>query len=170
MRVGEAVISEPSSVSPTNVQVFYDPIHYPDMEKIWTDNDLRERMKPFYEKYLDFAKTPEIPILLHQKSEESVAFAVQVDDIVNTKTFHSFWAESILRDQEDLAGRHLEELLAHYAVHLNNIQTSSFEIAEQILESASRTYGNAPRQPNPHIIRKFLEKFQSSELPHTRRE
>ena len=170
MRVGEAVISEPSSVTPINVQIVYDPDYYPDMKRNWSDDDVRERMCPFYEKHPGFAETPSIPILPRKMvDDESVYLAVRVNDIVLTRTFQELWSEAIYLDQQNSSGRHLEELLAFYAIHLSHIQISPIEISEQILELATATYGPPQRQPNLLVIKLFIEKIESHELRQLRR-
>ena len=114
LQTGEAVIAEPSSIVPAKVRVIHDPDYYPEMNRVWTDADVKRRMLDFYAHHPEFAKTPTIPVLRRRMAQEdseqdgdrSVA---QIRDMVQTKAFRNLYEESLAECVENPESTMLEE-------------------------------------------------------------
>ena len=174
LKDGEAIVRGASDSAPFDVQVHYDPDDYPDMLKSWTDAYVRERMRSFYLAHPGFAKTPKIPDLnsrsiLHENSQEEIThLAVQVEDIVQTTTFRDIYLESIAEDETNPLGRKLEDIIAHYAVHLLHLPKPPTELAVMLLETTMIDYGPPLVQPDMDLISQLVaEKLKDPE--HRRR-
>ncbi|MFW9944967.1 MAG: ATP-binding protein, partial [Candidatus Sifarchaeia archaeon] len=84
---GEAVVRSPVDKSPLNLQIIYDPTWIPEMERNWTDDEIKERMRDFYSARPEFAKTPDIPELEPIQvieDREAISLRVQIEDIVRS--------------------------------------------------------------------------------------
>ena len=147
LEVGEVVISDPSNPAPSNVQILNDVDFHPKMMNKWTDEDVRQRMGPFYQSHPGFARRPDIPafhiwtVPNRPPETKPVCLAIRVDEIVQTKSFRGLYLETVALSEEDPSGRHVERFIAHYAVHLPHLGASAKEIAATLLELANVAYG-----------------------------
>ncbi|MFQ5884108.1 MAG: ATP-binding protein [Thermoplasmata archaeon] len=167
LKTGEAVVADPSSIVPNNVQIFYDPDFCPSMKRRWTDDDVRERMRSFYETHPGFAKRPEIPVLRRRKShdleENAVSMAIQLDDVIRTSAFQKVLRETVAETERDSKSEALEELFAHYALHLGHFSGSALDVALIIAELVEAAYGLLPRHPNPRTIQRLISEISPEE-------
>ncbi len=170
LKDGEAIVRGASDTAPFDVQVHYDPDDYPEMFKSWTDAHVRERMREFYAAHPGFAKTPDIPDLVSRPvqredpQEESAYLTIQVEDIVQTTTFRNIYLESITEDEKDPLGRQLEDIIAHYAVHLSHLPSPPTELAVLLLETAMVAYGPPLIQPDMDLLSQLVaEKLEDPE-------
>ncbi|MFQ5911450.1 MAG: hypothetical protein ACE5IJ_12140, partial [Thermoplasmata archaeon] len=174
LKTGEAVIAAPSSIVPYNVQIFYDPDFCPDMKRMWTDDDVRERMRSFYETHPEFAKRPEIPVLRRRKrhdlEESAVSLAIQLDDIIRTSAFEKVFLESVAEAERDSESEALEELFAYYALHLGHLSGSALDVALIMAELVEAAYGPLPRRPNPRTIQQLISDISPEEAMRVRRD
>jgi hypothetical protein len=166
LKDGEAVVREPSSNSPFDVQVIHDPDSYPEMWHDWTDEDVRERMRKFYEEHPSFAKTPDIPVLLSPISDanltdDSVSVTVQVDDIVQTSVFKELYEQAVTEVKEDTSSHALEELIAHYSVYLRHISGHPIGAAHALVELTAVAYGPPSRPPDINLIERLVAEISS---------
>ncbi|MHA2023529.1 MAG: ATP-binding protein, partial [Candidatus Thorarchaeota archaeon] len=156
--VGEIIIRGADETVPSNVQVFYDPIEYPEMDKIWTDDDVRGRMRSFYEEYADFARTPEPPLLdLEDDIDGSISIAVQ--GIVTDDGFKEKYIEAV-NDPTASDQSLVEDIIAFYAVHATDRSPSSFEVAILVAERASELY----RAPSYNLDRTQIKTLISNHI------
>ncbi|MFQ5885211.1 MAG: hypothetical protein ACE5IO_08950, partial [Thermoplasmata archaeon] len=167
LKTGEAVIADPSSIVPYNVQIFYDPDFCPGMKHRWTDDDVRERMRSFYETHSEFAKRPEIPVLRrrnsHDLEESAVSMTIQLDDIIRSSVFEKVLRESVAEMEGAYESEALEELFAHYALHLGHASGSALDIALIMAELVEAAYGPLPRHPNPRTIQRLISDISPEE-------
>jgi hypothetical protein len=175
LKDGEAVVREPSSNSPFDVQVIHDPDSYPEMWNNWTDEDVRERMREFYEAHPDFAKTPDIPVLLSPPSagslnDDSVSVTVQADDIVQTSVFEELYEQAVTEVKEDTSSHALEELIAHYSIYLRHISGHPIGAAHALVELAAAAYGQPPRPPDIGLIEGLMAEISSRGVESTGRD
>ena len=174
LKIGEAVVREPSSNSPFDVQVIHDPDSYPEMWNDWTDEDVRERMREFYEAHPSFAKTPDIPVLLSPASagsltDDSVSVSVQADDIVQTSVFKELYEQAVTEVKEDTSSRALEELIAHYSVYLRHISGHPIGADHALVELAAAAYGQPSRPPDISLIERLMAEISSRGMESTGR-
>jgi len=174
LKDGEAVVREPSSNSPFDVQVIHDPDSYTEMWNDWTDEDIRERMREFYEAHPDFAKTPDIPVLLSPASagsltDGSVSVSVQADDIVQTSVFKELYEQAVTEVKEDTSSHAIEELIAHYSVYLRHISGHPIGAAHALVELAAAAYGPSPRPPDISLIERLMAEISSRGVESTGR-
>jgi hypothetical protein len=156
LKDGEAVVRAANDTAPFDVQIMNDPDFHPGMNQVWSDDDVRERMREFYESHPEFAKTPEIPVL--DNIEPPVdSLSVEVEDIVNTTTFQNLYLEAITRDEKDPIGRELEHLIAHYALHLPHHQRTPSELALLLLEDSFNAHGLPATQPDTGLIQRLID-------------
>ena len=142
LQTGEAVVAEPSSIVPAKVRVIHDPDYYPEMNRVWTDADVKRRMLDFYAHHPEFAKTPTIPVLRRRMAQENSEqdgdrSVAQIRDMVQTKAFRDLYEEALAECVENPASTMLEELVAHYALHMPYVRITPFETAFTIVELAS---------------------------------
>ena len=166
LKDGEAVVREPSSNSPFDVQVIHDPDSYPEMWNDWTDEDVRERMREFYEAHPGFAKTPDIPVLLSPAlagnlTDDSVSAAVQADDIVQTSVFKELYEQAVAEVKEDTSSHAIEELIAHYSVYLRHTSGHPNEAAHTLGELAADTYGQPSRPLDISLVERIMAEISS---------
>lgn len=168
LKDGEAIVRGASDTAPFDVQIHYDPQDNPDMLQSWIDAHVRERMRSFYTAHPDFAKTPEIPVLGTRASIQEESLAIQVEDIVETTTFRDLYLESVAEDEKDSLGRKLEDMIAHYSVHLPHLPQPPVELAVLLLEQAMNSFGPPCIKPDMDLISQLVvEKLQDPE--HRRR-
>ncbi|MFW9889096.1 MAG: ATP-binding protein, partial [Candidatus Thorarchaeota archaeon] len=160
LKTGEAVIADPRSIVPANIQVFYDPDFYPEMKRSWTDDDVRERMKPFYETHPGFAKRPEIPVLMPHRIPLADASTIQIEDVIETPTFWKLWAEAVAIDEADSSNDRLAWLIASYACNLGPICGTPEQTAQVLLELATDEYGAPPNPPDMALIRQLIAEIR----------
>jgi hypothetical protein len=161
LRVGEVIMRGPEEAVPVNVQVFYDPDTYPDMKRKWTNKDVVERMKDFYNTHRKFAKTPEPPVLLdidETQEQESVSIAVQVEEIVRDEGFRNLYLGAV-EESSDGTVNSIEELLSYYAVHLAGDSPLVFGTVNLLQERASDLYGAPPKSIQSDVIRRLVGKY-----------
>jgi len=175
MRTGEVVVADRSSIVPSNVQVFYDPQTHPDMEKEWTDDDVRERMRAFYEAHPGFAERPDVPVLRPRRSpvptlqDQSVSTAIRTEDVIRTPTFQELWEEAISIDEADSDNSQLERLIAQYACNLAFLQGTPEKTAQAMLEVAMDVYGAPSKVPNQALIRQLIAEHMATQTDDLRR-
>ncbi len=152
LRIGEAVVADPSSIVPSKVRIIHDPDYCADMNRVWTDDAVREHMQQFYDQHPDFAARPVIPDLgrhvgtsvAHHESAKTVL--AQIAEIVHTEAFRELYEEAVTDCVEDSTSTMPEDLIAHYASHLSYVRAKPTEIAVALLEFASAAYGPLPRE------------------------
>ena len=163
LKDGEAVIRTANDTAPYDVQIIYDPDSFPEMNRMWSDEDVRERMKKFYDEHPEFAKTPDIPVLptrdVSAVGEDDVAAALRLDDIVQTTAFK----DVLLQSLEETESEAFEEVFAHYAVHLTPPSGSVLETALVLSELAEATYGPFSRSVNSQTLQELIDKLDSAE-------
>jgi hypothetical protein len=126
------------------------------MNQVWSDDDVREKMREFYETHPEFAKTPEIPVL--DNIEPPVdRLSIEVEDIVNTTTFQTLYLEAITSDEKDPTCRELEHLIAHYAIHLPHLQRTPNELAMLLLEDSFNVHGPPATPPDTDLIQRLIK-------------
>jgi len=169
LKDGEAIIRGASDTAPFDVQIHYDPDDYPVMHQRWTDAHVRERMRTFYDAHPDFAKTPEIPDLGKRPVIPQESLIIQVEDIVETATFRDLYLEAVVEDENDPLGRQLEDVIAHYAVHLPHLSQPPAQLAVLLLEQAMDVHGPPIIKPDMDLISKLVaEKLKDPEHQHRR--
>jgi len=156
LRIGEVIMRGPEESVPVNVQVIYDPDTYPDMKRTWTNDDVCQRMKTFYETHPRLARIPKPPVLREEDvTEESVSNAVRVEDIITSDGFREQYLEAI--ENKTAQEQHLvEEIVAYYAVHITAGDPSAIEVAALIIERASDLYGPFPYTPDWTVVRQLI--------------
>jgi hypothetical protein len=163
LRDGEAIVRGAQDTAPFDVQILHDPDVHPEMQRLWTDADVRERMRDFYRTHSGFAKRPVIPVLepmnagTEVRHNEALSLAIQVEDIVQTATFRDLYLEAVSEDEENPQGRKLEDILAHYAVHLPHLSKDANSLAVLLLESAATAYGPPVVQTDVGLISRLVE-------------
>jgi hypothetical protein len=163
LKEGEAIIRTASDTAPYDVQIIYDPDAFPEMNRTWSDDDVRERMKEFYKTHPEFAKTPDIPVVskltdsVIDESDVSVGF--QLDDIVQTTAFR----EALKQSLDDAESGSLEKVFGHYALHLTPLGGSIIETALVLVELAEATYGPFPREVNILTLQELINELSSGE-------
>ncbi len=170
LRVGEAVVRGASDNAPFDVQIIHDPDHHPEMKRVWTDKDVREVMRSFYEAHPGFAKLPEIPVLLDMRNrspifgEDSVPLVIQIEDVVQTTAFAEFYEDAISVDSESSDSHKLERLISSFAVSLTHCPGTPMQRAQVLLEVASDVYGAPSKPPNQKLLRTLISEALS-EVP-----
>jgi len=162
LEVGEVVISDPSNPAPSNVQILNDADFHPEMKNKWTDEDVRERMGPFYESHPDFARRPNIPsfhiqtVPIRSPETKPVSLTIRADEIVQTKSFRDLYLETVALSEEDPAGRHVERFIAHYAVHLPHLGATAKELAATLLDLANVAYGSPAVPLDWNVVERMI--------------
>lgn len=156
LRIGEAIIRGPEETVPVNVQIFYDLDTYPQMSRSWTNDDVRERMRKFYEAHPEFARTPEAPTLPDADAvEEAISYAVQIEDTVTGSGFREQYLE--MTEDPTAQDQHLaEEIIAYYASHIASGTPSAFEVASLLAERSSELYGIVPYKLDWVLVRQLI--------------
>jgi hypothetical protein len=88
---------------------------------------------------------------------EALSLAIQVEDIVQTTTFRDLYLEAVSEDEENPQCRKLEDILAHYAVHLPHLSRDTNSLAVLLLESASAAYGPPVVQTDMGQLSRLVE-------------
>ena len=175
LQVGEAVVREPSSNAPYDVQILHDPDVHPDMKRALADDDVRKGMHQFYKDHPAFAKTPEIPVIAtsarpdQEPVTDSVVLAIQVDDMVQTDAFRDLYMKAMEVAKEDIESLAIEAVIAHYAVHLQDTLGDPVEIAFALCELASTSYGPSPCTPDYREITRLIDERNSPLIDSDRR-
>ncbi|MHA2081258.1 MAG: ATP-binding protein [Candidatus Thorarchaeota archaeon] len=163
LKDGEAIVRTATDTAPYDVQVIYDPDEYPEMKRMWSDGDVRERMREFYDAHPKFAETPEIPVLPTRDSstisESDLSLGFQLDDIVQTTAFREAHTHSL----EDTESSAIEREVAHYAFHLTPLGGSIIETALVLVELAEAAYGPFPRKVNIQALQELINELSSGE-------
>jgi hypothetical protein len=131
------------------------------MLKEWTDHDVMDRMKGFYEKHPELTRTPDIPILdwsgEEAQDKEVLSTAVRAEDIVQDEGYARSYLDCI-EDPEAESKKLVEELVVFYVTRSGCMQ-GAFETAQLILDLSAITYGRPHYQPDLEYIRKSIEKL-----------
>lgn len=172
LKDGEAVLRSVTDDVPAKLKIIYDPKFHASMAHRWSDEDVRERMKQFYQNHPELARKPPIPHFAQLPLtgfDSSVSNAVLIDDMVQDDSFRKLYFE-VLRYSESgqQRGYSLEELIAYCAVHLDGVETTPLEISKQILELASAAYGDPPIPVDWDLVREFMVTFESGVSDSTR--
>jgi hypothetical protein len=175
LKDGEAIVRGAQDTAPFDVQILHDPDIHPEMQRFWSDDEVRERMREFYEAHPGFAKQPNIPVLepmsvvAEVPENDSLSLAIQVEDIVQTTAFRDLYLEAVSEDEANPEGRKLEDIIAHYAVHLPHLSRDARSLAVLLLDSASAIHGPPAVQPDmDHLSHLVIEKLRRPEHQHRR--
>jgi hypothetical protein len=167
LKDGEAIVRTASDTSPYDVQIIYDPDSYPEMDRTWSDEDVRERMKEFYEAHPEFAKTPDIPVLSKLTDsiicDSDVSVGLQLDEIIQTSAFKESLTSSLTEVEANPKSEALEELFAQYAFHLTPPSESVLEVAFVLVELAETEYGPFSRSVNSQTLQLQISELSSNE-------
>ena len=170
--VGEVVFRGPQDSVPSNVVVFHDPDFHPAMLKEWTDRDVIERMKGFFEEHSELARTPDIPVLNWYGEEahghKVPSKTVRPEDILRNEGFARNYLDSI-KDPTAESKRLVEELVVFYVTRAG-CKDGAFETAQLLLRISAVTYGPPKYQPDLDYIRKSIDRLlgDKAERPNTR--
>lgn len=158
--IGDVVISDLSDIVPSNVRVFNDAEFISEMKAVWTDDEVRERMRPFYEAHPRFAETPRIPEPVTFGSSPTYSppeeVAYRVDELVQTIAFRDLYMDALEDLEADPSSLALEEVIAEYTLGLSHLRASPMVIAQTVFETASATHGLPLRGVNMSIVRQIL--------------
>lgn len=167
LKNGEIVLRLPSDDVPTKVKVFHDPEFHPDMKQNWTDDDVRRRMKLFYDTHLDFAITPRAPQLESGTNRDDIVqLALLVEDVVQDDDFRRLYLASIgVKGQDDTAHR-VEEVIAFYAASLQVPNLNPIEFAWVLLKRSVEVLGAPSNPPDRDLVAKLVgDNLQSGLTP-----
>ena len=170
--VGEVVFRGPQDSVPSNVVVFHDPDFHPAMLKEWTDQDVIERMRGFYEEHAELARTPEIPVLDWSGEEahghEAPSKTVCAEDILQNEGYARNYLDSI-KDPRAESKRLVEELVVFYVTRAG-CRDGAFETAQLLLRISAVTYGPPKYKPDLDYVRKSIERLlgDKAERPNMR--
>lgn len=162
LRVGEVVFRGPEDAVPSNVQVIHDAESNPEMKRIWTDEDVHQRMLQFYAKHPEFAKTPPIPSLEPFdliEDRESVTLRVQLEDIVRSSAYAENYKDAVDDPDSDVLNA-IEEQLVFYASNLVQSSTPLMDILRIMLEITEEVYGTPPYQLDWSVIEDLAVRSQ----------
>ena len=163
--VGEVVMRGPQDSVPSNVVVFHDPDFHPAMLKDWKDEDVIERMKDFYEKHPELARTPDIPVLDWSgggtQDHEALSADVRAEDIVQDEGYARSYLDCI-KDPEADSKKLVEELVVYYVTRLE-FRQGAFETAQILLDISAMTYGQPHYQPDLGYIQRSIMKLSGEE-------
>ncbi len=158
MKEGEAIIRGIRDHTPRNIQVLHDPDFTEGMKHHWTDDDVAQRMKIFYQEHPEFAATPEIPRLDSLgviEDRELVSLRVQVEDIVRSTGYHSNYLKCKENpNAEEL--RAIEELIVYYSIHYNLLDRSPQETIHAFIDATEAVHGPSPYSLNLHFIQQRI--------------
>jgi hypothetical protein len=167
---GEAIVRGAQDTAAFDIQILHDPDIHPEMQRLWSDADVPERMQDFYRTHSGFAKRPDIPVLepMNVSAEvphnEVLSLAIQVEDIVQTTTFRDLYLEAVSEDEEHPESRKLEDIIAHYAVHLPHLSNDANSLAVLLLESAATAFGPPTAETDMGLISSLIaEKLRDPE-------
>jgi len=169
LRPGEIVMRGPSDSVPSNVQVFHDPDFIPEMLREWTDKDVIDRMRTFYEQHEEFARTPDIPVVSWTRTiseEKTVALAVQIEDIVSDEVYTENYSVCT-RDPEAESKRLIERLAVHYACSLSSGEEDLLDVARTILDLTGVMHGAPPYEPDIDVMREMIQSAQENRAKKT---
>ncbi|MHA2142797.1 MAG: ATP-binding protein [Candidatus Thorarchaeota archaeon] len=168
---GEAVVRSPVDKSPLNLQIIYDPTWNPEMERNWTDDDVKERMRGFYTAHPEFAKTPEIPELepiQEIEDREAISLRVQIEDIVRSEGYSKNYSDCI-NDPMSEGLRAVEELVVYYGTHVASSTSQVSDAVHLLLETSIAVHGPPPYEPSWTVINELIEQSSESRQMPTRR-
>jgi hypothetical protein len=168
---GEAVVKSPVDKSPLNLQIIYDPTWNPEMERNWTDDEIKERMCDFYEANPEFAKTPEIPELEPIQvieDREAISLRVQIEDIVRSEGYSKNYSDCI-NDPMSEALRAVEELVVYYGTHVASSSSQVDDTVRLLLETSMAVHGPPPYEPSWAVINELIEQTGQSRQMSSRR-
>ncbi|MFW9888331.1 MAG: ATP-binding protein [Candidatus Thorarchaeota archaeon] len=164
---GEAVVRSPVDKSPLNLQIIYDPTWNPEMERNWTDDEIRDRMQEFYRTHPEFAKTPDIPELepvQEIEDREAISLRVQIEDIVRSEGYRKNYRDCI-NDPMSEGLRAVEELVVYYGTHVASSSSQVGDAVRLLLETSIAVHGPPPYEPSWAVINELIE--QSREIRQT---
>ena len=150
MEDGEAVIRSPQSHVPTKMKVHYDPDFYPEMNRYWTDDDIRERMREFYQNHPEYAKRPEIPVFVPQPTNDDP------EKIIQTQTFEDLYYDALDNAKENPDDFPVERVFVHFALEVTPSGGDIEGTALQLLEIASEVHGPPPDPVNIPFIHSLI--------------
>ena len=165
MRDGEAIIRGLEDSVPLNIQVFYDPEFNPVMTANRTDEEVIERMRPFYDAHPAFRETPEIPILDPPEVIEDrdlVSLRVQVEDLVRSSAYQTNYLESVESPDAEFLNA-IEELLVFYATRIIESDKQPMEVIEVLIEATEAVFGPLPYTLNPNVVQGLIRDMSKTD-------
>ncbi|MDF1540989.1 MAG: hypothetical protein P1Q69_18985, partial [Candidatus Thorarchaeota archaeon] len=150
MEDGEAVIRSPQSHVPTKIKIHYDPDFYPEMNRHWSDEDISERMRPFYQTHPEYAKRPEIPVIMSQPREQDPV------EIIRTQTFEDLYYEAMDTAKENPDDFPVERVFVQLAIETSPDKEGIEDRTLELLDIASELYGPPPEPINKEVVRHLI--------------